>query len=223
MEKLKDLLNDNNFENYYKKVIDKIVDIQMTTSSEGLAIYDNDSLISEMNLMIKYYFEGILRKSLTKNQKEIINKTLNNIATIILSQPQNIFIHGNMKIDEINVLNNNIKIGESINAMNGSITYDLFSFLKDDDFNLLDDEVYSLALYFRDKKGLSIGDEQFIKWFDFMGLQRYINLLGYFSKSFICDGKKEYLREIPSTLEYVFDISNKYEETKPFTQLLKEL
>jgi len=223
MDKLKDLLGDNNFESYYKKVIDQIIEMQLITDSESLPVYDKSFLQLEMNLMIKYYFEGILKKSLTIKQKDIIDLTLNNISTIILSQPQNIFIHGNIKIDKIMISDNKINIEDPIKTMSGPIVYDLFSLLKDDDFNLLDDEIYSLALYFRDKKELSVSDDKFIKWFDFIGLQRYMKLLGSFSKSFIHDGDKKYLKEIPSTLEYVFDISNKYEETKPFTQLLKEL
>ncbi|MEA2098779.1 MAG: phosphotransferase [Campylobacterota bacterium] len=221
-ERYSDVLDWDNFEEYYKKAIDKIIKIQKTDVN-NLSIHDKTSLHSEMNLMQKWYFEGVLRKALTSKQKDIISTTLDDISSVVLSQPQKIFIHKDFNSKNISIVDDTLSVINSQNAMSGAVTYDLVSLLKDCHLNFEEDDINRLALYFRDKKGLSVSDEEFIKWFDFMGLQRHIKLLGVFSQSFICDGKKDYLKYIPLTLQYVFDVSNKYEETKALTQLLKEL
>ena len=85
------------------------------------------------------------------------------------------------------------------------------------------DEIEMLALTFRDKKGLETDDGTFIKWFDFMGLQRHIKVLGIFARLYLRDGKEGYLNDLPLTLKYVLDAAGKYDETKGLVSLLKKV
>jgi len=217
-----DILDFDNFDNFYKKAIDKLVEIQ-TLNVDGLLIYNEKDLYLEMELMKKWYFEGLLRKSLTQKQKEIIDNCFQNIIKVIFSQPKNMFVYKDFNSETLGIKDENVIIPNPKNQMNGILTYDLVSLLKDYHFNFELDDIYKLALYYKKKKGLLVSDDEFIKWFDFMGLQIEMKKLGSFSQLFICEGEKSGLSYIPSTLELVFDISNKYEELKPFTQLLKEL
>ncbi len=73
------------------------------------------------------------------------------------------------------------------------------------------------------KKALDVDDATFLKWFDFMGLQRHIKVLGIFSRLHIRDKKDGYLKDIPLTLKYVLETADRYEETLALAQLLKEL
>ena len=108
-------------------------------------------------------------------------------------------------------------------AMSGAISYDLVSLLKDCYIEFDRDEILQLVLEFRDKKGLKVEDREFIKWFDFMGLQRHIKVLGIFSRLYLRDSKDGYIKDIPLTLKYVLQTAELYEETKEFGKLLKEL
>jgi aminoglycoside/choline kinase family phosphotransferase len=81
-------------------------------------------------------------------------------------------------------------------------------------------EIKKLALEFRDKKGLKVSDETFLKWFDFMGMQRHIKVLGIFSRLHIRDKKNGYLKDIPLTLKYVIDTAERYDETREFADFL---
>jgi aminoglycoside/choline kinase family phosphotransferase len=83
------------------------------------------------------------------------------------------------------------------------------------------EEVERLALSFRDKKGLDVDDATFIRWFDFMGLQRHIKILGIFARLALRDGKEGYLKDIPLTLKYVREIAIKYPETEALVKILK--
>jgi aminoglycoside/choline kinase family phosphotransferase len=118
---------------------------------------------------------------------------------------------------------NKIGIIDFQDAMNGAITYDLVSLLKDCYVAYDRKEIKKLALEFRDKKGLKVNDETFIKWFDFMGLQRHIKVLGIFSRLHIRDGKNGYLKDLPLTLKYVVDTAGRYNETKELSNLLSTI
>jgi len=105
----------------------------------------------------------------------------------------------------------------------GAITYDLASLLRDCYIAFDPVEIEKLALTFRDKKGLDIDDATFIRWFDFMGLQRHIKVLGIFARLHLRDGKDAYLDDIPQTLKYVKEVSAKYEEMRPLLNLFEKL
>jgi aminoglycoside/choline kinase family phosphotransferase len=82
-------------------------------------------------------------------------------------------------------------------------------------------DVERMALHFRDMKGLDVDDETFMRWFDFMGLQRHIKILGIFARLAIRDGKEGYLKDIPLTMKYIVEVGNKYPELEGLVKLLK--
>lgn len=218
-----DILNQNNFKAFYTKAMNTILKMQKADVKE-LPLYDKKFLHVEMDLMQEWYLEKFLHVELNSSQKELIATTLNAISDIVLEQPQDVFVHRDFHSRNIMLKNDN-KIGiiDYQDAMNGAITYDLVSLLKDCYVAYERKEIKKLALEFRDKKGLKVSDETFLKWFDFMGMQRHIKVLGVFSRLHIRDKKNGYLKDMPLTLKYVIDTADRYNETKEFANLLKNL
>ena len=218
-----DILDADNYEQLYKNAIDEIIKMQ-DAETTNLPLYDKEFLHFEMDLMDEWYFKKLLRRVLSDSHKEVVQNTLDSISKVVLSQPQGVFVHRDFHSRNIMITDkDSIGVIDYQDAMSGAITYDLVSLLKDCYINFEEEDIDKLALYYRDKKGLDVSDELFIKWFDFMGMQRHIKVLGVFSRLYIRDGKKGYLKDIPLTLQYVFDTSKKYEETKALTALLKVL
>ena len=108
-------------------------------------------------------------------------------------------------------------------AMNGSIVYDLVSLLKDFYIQIDEKDVEELALYFKKQKGLDVSDEEFLEWFNFMGLQRQLKVLGIFARLYLRDGKDGYLKDLPLTLEYTLQSCEKYPELNDLKALLSKV
>ena len=217
------ILNDTNYKSFYSRAIDSIVDMQKADTKE-LPLYDKEFLHFEMDLMQSWYLEKLLEISLSEKQKQIIKKALDSISTCVLSQPQNVFVHRDFHSRNIMITKDDeVGVIDYQDAMSGAITYDLVSLLKDCYIAYDREEILKLVLEFRDKKGLNISDEEFIKWFDFMGMQRHIKVLGIFSRLYLRDSKDGYLKDIPLTLKYVLDTTLLYGETKELSKLLKEI
>ncbi len=218
-----DILNQTNFKPFYTKAINSILKMQKADVT-SLPLYDKDFLHKEMNLMQEWYIDKYLCSKLSEAQKTVLEKTLHAISAVVLEQPQGVFVHRDFHSRNIMLKNDN-KIGiiDYQDAMNGAVTYDLVSLLKDCYVAYDRKEIKKLALEFRDKKGLRVDDETFIKWFDFMGLQRHIKVLGIFSRLHIRDGKNGYLKDIPLTLKYVLDTAARYDETKELGGILGSL
>ena len=220
---LLDVLSKNNFKAHYKNAIDEILKMQ-NAAIDRLPLYDKAFLHFEMDLMQEWFLEKKLALTLTQKQKELITTSLDAISTVVLEQPQDIFVHRDFHSRNIMLTpENKIGVIDYQDAMNGAITYDLVSLLKDCYIAFEPKEIAALALYFRDKKGLKVSDAEFLKWFDFMGLQRHIKVLGIFSRLSIRDKKDGYLKDIPLVLKYTIETASRYEEMQEFALFLKEL
>ncbi len=215
-------LNAANFSILYKKAIDEIIKMQDADAS-GLPLYDKAFLHFEMDLMQEWYLEKKLGLTLTQTEKRVLADSLNSISNAVLEQPQGIFVHRDYHSRNIMLTSDNrLGIIDYQDAMSGAVSYDLVSLLKDCYIAFEREEIEKLALYFRDKKVLRVSDAEFLRWFDFMGLQRHIKVLGIFSRLHLRDGKDGYLKDIPLTLRYVIDTAKRYEETQTLALFLEE-
>jgi aminoglycoside/choline kinase family phosphotransferase len=112
-------------------------------------------------------------------------------------------------------------------AVAGPLTYDLVSLLKDCYVVWPAARVRAWALQYRERLiqagfGLEAGETEFMRWFDLMGLQRHIKVLGIFCRLFYRDGKSQYLRDLPRVLRYAETAAAAYPETAEFAQFLAQ-
>jgi aminoglycoside/choline kinase family phosphotransferase len=213
-------IDESNFEYFYDRAMDTIIKMQ-NTDTEGLPAYDEAFLRFEMDLMQEWYLEKYLDRKLDEKREEKLHKILNNITKGVLAQPQGFFVHRDFHSRNIMLSpQDEIIVIDYQDARVGAITYDLVSLLRDCYISFDREKIEKLALTFRDKRGLDVDDETFIRWFDFMGLQRHIKVLGIFSRLYLRDGKKGYLDDIPLTLKYVLDVASKYKETEGLVDIL---
>jgi len=208
-------------ESTYEKALETICKMQQA-ETEGLPPYDRDFLLFEMKLMPEWYLDTYLQATLSSKERYSIDKTLGYIAKKVMEQPQGLFVHRdfhsrNLMFDA----NDALVVIDFQDARVGVVTYDLVSLLRDVYVELDPKEVERLALHFRDIRGVDVSDETFMQWFDFMGLQRHIKILGIFARLALRDGKENYLKDIPLTLKYIIAIAGKYGETKRLGELLQ--
>jgi aminoglycoside/choline kinase family phosphotransferase len=102
-------------------------------------------------------------------------------------------------------------------AVRGPMGYDLVSLLKDCYIEWPRARVESWALQFREtllRRGLEGGRDarEFLRWFDLIGVQRHLKVLGIFARLWYRDGKLGYLKDLPLTLRYVTEACARYPE-----------
>jgi aminoglycoside/choline kinase family phosphotransferase len=104
-------------------------------------------------------------------------------------------------------------------AVIGPVTYDLVSLLRDCYISWPRARVEDWALgYF--ERAMQAGilrpgqadERQWLRWFDWMGVQRHLKAAGIFARLHHRDGKPGYLADIPRTLTYVHEVSSRYAE-----------
>ena len=211
---------ENDFELFYDKAIDVIVKMQETSTQE-LPLYDAEHLRFEMDLMNEWYLQKYKGISLDEVQLATLDRVLATITKEVLAQPQDVFVHKDFHSKNLMFgCSEEIVVIDYQDARVGAVTYDLVSLLRDVYVELDVKDVERMALSFRDKKGLNVEDETFMRWFDFMGLQRHIKILGVFARLHLQDGKDGYLKHIPLTLKYIQRVASKYKECEGLLGLL---
>ena len=65
-------------------------------------------------------------------------------------------------------------------------------------------------------------EQEFLLWFDLMGLQRHIKVLGIFARLWLRDGKPGYLRDLPLVIRYTLEVASAHPETAAFAAWFRE-
>jgi N-acetylmuramate 1-kinase len=216
-------LNEHSADHLYQDAIISL--IKMQTLKNGLPLYDNKLLQFEMSLCRDWYFAKHLQIELTEKQLGILQNTFDILTQNALQQPQ-VFVHRdyhsrNLMITETD----NPGVIDFQDAVTGAISYDLVSLLKDCYIAWPRHKVEAWVAYFlaNNPQTADISFAQFMRWFDLMGAQRHIKVLGIFARLNHRDGKPAYLKDIPRVLAYVWDACARYDELRDLLGLLHEL
>ncbi len=218
-----DSLNFDTAEELYIDAIDALIKLQSIYTM--LPAYDEDLLKKEMFLFEAWYVNHHLNTKLSPQQQITLNSIFKLLIANALEQPQ-VFVHRDYHSRNLMITNtNNPGVIDYQDAVNGPITYDLVSLFKDCYIEWPREKVeHWLDLYlarltpthFIEKKTL-------LKWFDFMGVQRHLKVLGIFSRLNYRDNKSQYLDDLPLTLKYITDCCDLYPELQPLKKLLSEI
>ncbi len=133
-----------------------------------------------------------------------------------LDQPR-VFVHRDYHSRNLMfVTTNNPGVLDFQDAVEGPLTYDLVSLLRDCYITWPPDTVRAWALGFRReisrRLDTPIDEKRFMRWFDFMGIQRHLKAAGIFARLLYRDGKPAYLGDVPRTLAYVTAVAESYAE-----------
>ena len=218
------LLTEDSADDLYDQAMDSLIHI--ANSQHVLPSYDQELLDCELALFRDWFLLEHLNFELTNNDERILKDTFELLRESALGQIQ-VPVHRDYHSRNIMVLkNNSLGIIDFQDAVQGAITYDLVSLLRDCYISWPQEKVHGwVKSYFaKAKKAQIIGaisEQQFILWFDWMGLQRHIKVAGIFARLAIRDGKQDYLNDIPLTLSYIVDVSAQYDALSEFHMWLQ--
>jgi len=223
-------LNETTADRLYGDAMGALIVLQAGTFSETgfLPPYDKNLLSRELDLFTDWYLGRHLTIALNDDQQGIVEDCFHKLIDAALSQSQ-VWVHRDYHSRNLMLtLNNNPGILDFQDAVTGPVTYDLVSLLRDCYIawprERVEDWVkgyYQLA----QESGIPVPEdkEQFLCWFDYMGVQRHLKATGIFSRLYHRDGKSGYLKDIPRTLGYVQEVCSRYRDLAPFGQLLDSL
>jgi aminoglycoside/choline kinase family phosphotransferase len=206
------------------------IQVRGLRAAQSLEPYDRAPLERELNLMPEWFLGKHLGIELTPEERALITVTFEFLINEALLQPQ-VFVHRDYHSRNLMVLpasqtaNSGPGVIDFQDALRGPIGYDLVSLLKDCYISWSRERVERWVRGYRrvlGNLGANVGDSeyQFMRWFDLIGVQRHIKVLGIFARLWHRDGKVGYLADLPLVLEYVRDACRRYPELVEFERWL---
>ena len=223
------LLDEANVDRLYGDAMGALITLQACGPGDyPLPDYNKTLLHNEMGLFNEWFLGQHLGCNLSDNQSEVLNKGFRLLAKSALSQPR-VTVHRDYHSRNLlKTEKHNPGILDFQDAVIGPVTYDLVSLLRDCYISWSREKVEAWASGYHDlavQSGILLNrdEEQFLRWFDLMGVQRHLKAIGIFSRLNYRDNKPGYMEDIPRTMSYVTDVTARYPELESFHGLLEDL
>lgn len=193
-----------------------------------LAHFDNHFIFREGMLFQEWFVQKYLQIPLNTKLQQAFQKLFSLLTLNAIEQPQ-VFVHRDYHSRNLMLCApTNPGIIDFQDAVLGPITYDLVSLIRDCYIAWPKEQVerWVHAFYQRlkEEKQLNseISEQQFMQWFDLMGVQRHLKAIGIFARLDLLYKKPDYLKEIPRTLGYVVEVVKKYPELVFLKQFIED-
>ena len=217
-----DELDSQSADALYSDAINALVNIQRCDQHAiALPIYDRGLLQQELDLFPDWF----LGEHLSIPAPRALQSQFDLLIGSALEQPQ-VLVHRDYHSRNLMYsATDNPGIIDFQDAVIGPISYDLVSLLRDCYIAWPEDKIqHWLETYFTlAQQHHLLSDcslEQFTRWFDLMGLQRHLKVLGIFCRLHYRDDKPNYINDLPQTLAYVIQVCAKYDELKDLADFL---
>jgi len=203
------------------------IQVEGRTACGELAPYNRVELAREMGLMPAWFLERHLALVLAPAEARLLEAAFEFLIAEALAQPQ-VFVHRDYHARNLMVVRERSPgVIDFQDALRGPAGYDLVSLLKDCYIAWPRARVvrwvgeYRRALIARGGDG-GESEAHFLRWFDLIGVQRHVKVLGIFCRLWYRDGKPGYLGDLPRTLAYVREACALYAELAPLGRFLSE-
>jgi N-acetylmuramate 1-kinase len=213
----------------YAAALDALAAIQVRggDASRELPPYGRSELAREMALMPEWFLDRHLALTLTDSERRLLADTFEFLILEALAQPA-VFVHRDYHARNLMVVAaRNPGIIDFQDALRGPVGYDLVSLLKDCYIAWPRARVVGWVRAYRARLAAAGGaagasEAEFLRWFDLIGVQRHIKVLGIFCRLWYRDGKAGYLDDLPRTLEYVRDACARHAELQALARLIEQ-
>jgi aminoglycoside/choline kinase family phosphotransferase len=220
------LLSSDTVDHYYQQACATLMAMACAdTAKAGLGSYDNALLSEELSRFDQWFVGELLDYTLADSERSLLSRMGARLVANAVEQPQ-VLVHRDFHSRNLMLLageelaEDELAVIDFQDAVVGPVTYDLVSLLKDCYIVWPEARVEQWALGYRDTIVAAriienVDDAVFMRWFDWMGLERHMKVLGTFARLYLRDGKAAYLDDLPLVISYTRATLSRYAVTDP--------
>lgn len=228
-------LNDASADALYGDAMTALLRLQTRADATDLPPYDGEFLTRELMIMPDWFVARHLGVMLDEAEQAVLEGAFATVLDSALEQPT-CFVHRDFHSRNLLVIDGGSAAGSEVivspgiidfqGALRGPITYDLASLLRDSYVVWNDARVeawvrgYHAQLQDAGLLDVQVDAARFLRWFDLIGLQRHLKVLGLFCRLAYRDGKIGYLADLPRVFRYVTNVCQRHEELAQLADLL---
>ncbi|MEO8299199.1 MAG: phosphotransferase [Burkholderiales bacterium] len=221
----------------YIEALEALVRLQGIAAGNDIPRYDSALMQRELDLFPTWYVEKHRGITLTEPQRDVLSQACEQILRVCLAQPT-VLVHRDFHSRNLMVCAPHTAPGagpaphpgilDFQDAVQGPITYDLVSLLRDAYIEWDEEQQIDWAVRYWErarKAGLPVDADfgNFWRDLDWMGLQRHLKVLGIFARLHHRDGKDGYLKDLPLVWRQAHRVAARYSTLRPLSRLLEEV
>jgi aminoglycoside/choline kinase family phosphotransferase len=221
-ELYRDVLNIRNAEAHYPTLLDTLKRMARTVDARGLPGYDDVLLGQELELFPDWYLSVHRKRKLSDSEKNDWKALCDRLLESAAEQPR-YFVHRDFH--SCNLLHKSGSepgIIDFQDGVHGPVTYDFISLIWDRYLSWPRPWLERWMMEYRDMVEPAIETATWIRWCDWMGIQRNLKIIGIFARLHYRDHKEGYLDMIPQFHRYLLDVIPRYPELASYRWLLED-
>lgn len=218
-------LDENRVDALYATAMQTLLRLQAcATSIDGWALpcYSAELLQQEMDLFPEWFLRRLLGIAADDAEESMLRQLFGHLVASALEQPQ-VLVHRDYHSRNLMLLpDGQLGVIDFQDAVVGPLSYDLVSLLRD---CYVAWPAARVRQWVQDYAGqarqagllpAAVDIDAFLRWFDLMGLQRHLKVLGIFARLWLRDGKPGYLRDLPLVMRYLAEVAAAHPEAQEF-------
>jgi N-acetylmuramate 1-kinase len=210
---------------HYQQALSSLIQLQQCPDQPALIPrYDRTLLRRELEIFNDWFVAALLGYHLSAAETQLLDGCFHQLEDAALTQPQ-VLVHRDYHSRNLMLCaKGDLGLIDFQGALWGPITYDLASLLRDCYLRWPRTQVTDWAHAYRQQAiaaGLlpaTLCATEFMRWLDWIGLQRHIKVLGIFARLQLRDGKHGYLKDLPLVIRYCLEVAAQYPELAAFVE-----
>tara|TARA_Y100001970_G_scaffold288855_1_gene417318 strand:- start:1459 stop:2460 length:1002 start_codon:yes stop_codon:yes gene_type:complete len=206
--------------------IEEIIKIQNCPTEYSFKKMDRKVSLMQMKLFETWFLKKFLQVEINRNERVLLDKVYKDVNEHFFNCPQ-VLCHFDFETRNLmDIGSKKVGVLDYQDSLVGPIFLDLVSLLKDLDYPLSEEEQMDFLKFYikKSNKNYDLDKQSLLKskeFYDIVGLQRQLRILGTLARLHLRDAKSFRLVDLPKTLEYVLNVTEKYRIFEEFNSFLK--
>jgi aminoglycoside/choline kinase family phosphotransferase len=217
----RDLISEQSVNTVFPELFGLLDGMARRVDTSGLSQYSDAALAQELDLFKTWYLERHRKRPLRNAEAAIWESVCRLLINSALEQPQ-VFVHKDFHSCNLLQTPNGPGVIDFQDGVRGPLSYDFVSLVWDRYIAWDRDQLENWMKDVHAILPLNCTIEEWVRYCDWMGLQRNLKIVGIFARLKHRDGKEGYVEMIPRFYQYLLDVLPLYPEFLEFHQLLEQ-
>jgi aminoglycoside/choline kinase family phosphotransferase len=217
----RELITEQSVDSLFPDLFDVLNGMARHVSTNGLPQYDEAALASELDLFKTWYLDLHKNRPLSGKEPAIWQNVCRLLIESAREQPQ-VFVHKDFHSCNLLQTSGGPGIIDFQDGLRGPISYDFISLVWDRYIAWPRERIEAWMRDAHEMFPLDCSLSEWVRYCDWMGLQRNLKIAGIFARLRHRDGKLGYVEMIPRFYQYLLDVLPRYPEFDDFRQLLEQ-
>jgi len=212
-------LTSENADSLYTEAMNVLSHLQHIREVKGMDIpvFTADIMWQEWAWHKEWFLRKLLGLTPSVEEEKALDDCMASLIASANAQPH-VFMYRDYHSANLMVLpEQQVGLLDFQDAFIGPVTYDLVSLLRDCYIDWPAERVQDWAQYYWQRLSQlgvlpNVSQQEFLHWFDGMGMQRHLKALLTFARKAVRDQQPHYLNYVPRTLHYLLTVSARYPE-----------